>query len=64
MILIFLTRNFAIPELLATSFVLVVAIRFTAYYSEDLSKDVAKMLPFAILGLVVVNPTFFNYEDI
>ena len=64
MILIFLTRNFEIPELLATSFVLVVAIRFTAYYSEDLSKDVAKMLPFAVLGLVVVNPTFFNYEDI
>lgn len=64
MILIFLTRNFEIPELLATSFVLVVAIRFTAYYSEDLSKDVAKMLPFAVLGLVVVNPTFFNYDDI
>jgi hypothetical protein len=64
LILVFLTRNFEIPQLLATSFVLVVAIRFTAYYSEDLSKDVAKMLPFAVLGLVVVNPTFFNFEDI
>ena len=64
LILVFLTRNFAIPELLATSFVLVVAIRFTAYYSEDLSKDVAKMLPFAVLGLVVVNPTFFDVDDI
>jgi hypothetical protein len=64
LILVFLTRNFEISELLATSFVLVVAIRFCAYYSEDLSKDVAKMLPFAVLGLVVVNPTFFNFEDI
>ena len=64
LILVFLTRNFEIPQLLATSFVLVLAIRFTAYYSEDLSKDVAKMLPFAVLGLVVVNPSFFDLNDI
>lgn len=64
LILVFLTRNFEIPQLLATSFVLVLAIRFTAYYSEDLSKDVAKMLPFAVLGLVVVNPSFFDFNDI
>ena len=64
LILVFLTREYEIPQLLATSFVLVVAIRLTAYYSEDLSKDVAKMLPFAVLGLVLVNPSFFNFEEI
>ncbi|MBU0497320.1 MAG: hypothetical protein KKC68_01425, partial [Candidatus Thermoplasmatota archaeon] len=37
LILIFLTKNYEIPELLATSFALVVAIRLTAYYNEDLS---------------------------
>jgi hypothetical protein len=60
--LIFLTKNYPIDQLLATSFAIIVAIRITSYYTEDLSKDVAKMLPFALLGVFLVDPTYFTID--
>jgi hypothetical protein len=62
--MLFLTKNYTISAVISTSFGIVVAIRLTAYYSEDLSRDVAKMLPFALLGLVLVDPSYFRFEDI
>ena len=62
LMLIFLTENYTVPQLLSTSFAIIVAIRITAYYTEDLSKDVAKMLPFALLGVSLVDPTYFTIE--
>jgi hypothetical protein len=41
--------------LIATS--VVGAVRILAYWTEDLSKDVAKMLPFAVLGVYLVSST-------
>ena len=62
LMLIFLTKSYAIDALLSTSFAIILAIRITAYYTEDLSKDVAKMLPFALLGVFLVDPTSFTLE--
>jgi hypothetical protein len=62
LMLIFLTRTYSINQLLATAFAIIVAIRITSYYTEDLSKDVAKMLPFALLGIALVDPTYFTFE--
>lgn len=64
LMMLFLTRDYEILAVLSTSFAVIVAIRITAYYSRDLSKDVAKMLPFALLGLFLVNPTYFGFEEI
>jgi len=64
LILIFLTDNYTIDSVLYTSFALVIAIRITAYYTEDLSKDVAKMLPFAILGIFLVDSSYFSIETV
>ena len=58
--MLFITKNYSIPAVLSTSFGIIIAIRLTAYYNEDLSKDVAKMLPFALLGLVLVDPSYFG----
>lgn len=63
-ILIFLTNTIEISQVLYTAFVLVLAIRITAYYTEDLSKDVAKMLPFAILGIFLVDSSYFSIESV
>jgi len=62
LMLIFLTKTYPIDQLLATSFAIIIAIRITSYYTEDLSKDVAKMLPFALLGIFLVDPTYFTFE--
>ena len=60
LMLIFLTRDTQILTILYTSFILVVAIRITAYYTEDLSRDVAKMLPFAILAIFLIDSSYFS----
>lgn len=62
MLLLFLTRSIKVDMVLSTSFAIVLAIRITAYYNEDLSKDVAKMLPFALLGIFLVDPSYFNFD--
>ncbi len=63
LIFIFLTESDNIGSILTTAFAIIVAIRITAYYTEDLSKDVAKMLPFAILGIFLVDPEYFTIES-
>lgn len=62
LLLLFLTRHYEIVQVLATSFAIILAIRITSYYSEDLSKDVSKMLPFALLGVFLVDPSYFRFD--
>ena len=50
LMMLFITRSYEISALLSTSFAIIMAIRITAYYSEDLSKDVQKC--FHLLFLV------------
>jgi hypothetical protein len=64
LMILFITREYEFVSILSTSFAVVIAIRLTAYYNEDLSKDVAKMLPFALLGLYIADPSFFSYAEI
>ncbi|MDP6870997.1 MAG: EF-hand domain-containing protein [Candidatus Thalassarchaeaceae archaeon] len=51
--------------LIATS--VVGAVRILSYWTEDLSRDVAKMLPFAVLGVFLVDSTsvqWSQFEDL
>jgi len=64
MMLLFLAKDIRLDLVLSTSFAIVIAIRITSYYTEDLSRDVAKMLPFALLGIFLVSPSYFLWEDI
>ncbi len=43
---------------------LVVAIRIAAYYKEDLSRDLAKMVPFSLLGIFLVNTSIFTVDQL
>jgi len=63
MVLMFLTNDSDLGVILSTSFAVIMAIRVIAYYSGDLAKDVAKMLPFALLAIVLINPSTFVIED-
>jgi hypothetical protein len=62
-ILAFLSKQGDIQTLLLVSIALVGAIRIMSYYSEDLSKDLAKMLPFALLGVFLVDISYFSFSD-
>ncbi|MFH1400591.1 MAG: hypothetical protein ABIH41_03665 [Nanoarchaeota archaeon] len=60
LLLAFLARNQSIQSVLLLAMALVSAVRITAYYSEDLSRDLAKMLPFALLGVFLVDISYFS----
>ena len=64
LMLLFITKNLEIIDVLSTSFAIIAAIRIAAYYNEDLSKDVAKMLPFALLAVFLIDSSYFRFEDI
>ena len=64
LIFIFLTDSYEILDILYVAFAIIIAIRITAYYTEDLSKDVAKMLPFAILGVFLIDSSYFSMETV
>jgi len=65
--LIFLTENLTVNSLLIISVTIIGAIRMISYipnYGEDLAKDVAKLLPFTLLAVSILNPDFFDIQRI
>ena len=51
-------------NILLISAAIIGAVRMAAYYNEDLSKDLAKLIPFTLLGIAILNPTFFSFERV
>lgn len=65
--LILLTENLSIDNLLVIAAVIIASIRMTSYipnYGENLARDLAKLLPFTLLAISLLNPGFFNFERI
>ena len=62
--LILLTENYPINTLLILSATVIAAIRFTAYYRKKLSEDLAKLIPFTLLSVSLLNPSFFSIERV
>ena len=54
MFLAVMAPGYAVDRIVLVSMSVVTAIRVTAYYSESLSQDLAKMLPLALLGVFLV----------
>ena len=63
LILAFLSKEQSFTEILLMALATVSAIRVTSYYNEALSTDLAKILPFAVLGIFVVDTSFFSISD-
>ncbi|MEM4244802.1 MAG: hypothetical protein QXR60_01175 [Candidatus Nanoarchaeia archaeon] len=62
MLVAFLTKNPTTNSVLITSISLVAAIRIAAYYNRNLAEDLAKMLPFVLLGVFLVDASYFSLE--
>jgi len=63
LLLLFLSRGGNVQHTLLIAISLVGAVRICAYYTEELSRDVAKMLPFALLGVYIVDASYFNFAN-
>lgn len=56
----FLARDIPTGTVLLISITVITAIRVTAYYQEDLSKDLGKLLPFSLMAIYLTSPVFFS----
>ena len=63
LILTFLSKDRSFADTLVVALATVSAIRMTAYYNEDLSRDLAKILPFAVLAVFLIDASFFAIEE-
>jgi hypothetical protein len=59
-LLSFLAKNHTAETVLLISIAVVSAVRISSYYDEDLSRDLAKILPFALLGVFLVDFSYFS----
>lgn len=62
--LIFLTDGLELNTILIISAVIIAGTRMAAYYKEDLSKDIAKLLPFTLLGAALTQVNNFSSEKV
>ncbi len=63
LILAFLAKDRSFADTLLIALATVSAIRVTAYYDEDLSRDLAKILPFAVLAIFLIDASFFEISE-
>lgn len=52
-----------IADVLLVALATVGTIRIASYYNEDLSRDLAKILPFAVLGIFLIDASFFDISE-
>lgn len=57
----FLSKTKEVEDLLLIAMAVLTAVRVTSYYTEDLSRDIAKMLPFALLGIFLIDLRYFDF---
>lgn len=59
-LILLLSKGIGTATILLISAALVASVRVTSYVSEDLSKDLAKMLPFTLLAIAITTAGFFD----
>ncbi len=59
-LLALLAKNLPLDQLLLVCISFVTAIRIISYYSEDLARDLAKLVPLALLAVALIEPNFFS----
>ena len=57
----FLSKTKEVEDLLLIAMAVLMSVRVTSYYTEDLSRDIAKMLPFALLGIFLIDLRYFDF---
>lgn len=60
--LIMISKSLSVYEIFFVSIVIISSTRAIAYYNEELAKDIAKIIPLSLLGLFIIDPTYFSPE--
>ena len=62
--LILMSKDQSVQIIASISVAVVMVVRILAYTNERLAKEVAKVLPFALLTVILTNPTTFAESDL
>lgn len=62
--LILMSKDQSVQTIASISVAVVMVVRILAYTNERLAKDVSKVLPFALLTVILTNPTTFAESDL
>jgi len=62
-LLLVLAKDQPTTTILLISAAIIGGVRITAYYKEDLSRDMAKMFPFTLLSVAILSPGFFEVSS-
>ena len=60
--LFLLSKTQSTETILLMSMAIIATIRITSYFKEELSIEIAKIMPLALLALFVVDPSFFSLD--
>lgn len=63
LLLAFLSKNEGIETIMLVTAAIISSVRITAYINESLSSDLAKMLPFALLGIFLIDISYFSITN-
>jgi len=61
-LMLLLSKSHSPQAVILTSISIIAAARITSYYSEDLSQDVSKLIPFAVLGVFLSDISYFSLD--
>jgi len=64
LIILILSEGQTASNIIFISAAIVAAVRILSYYTEDLSKDLAKLFPFTILTIFLLTPNFFSLDRV
>lgn len=59
---LFLSESQSAEQILLITAAIIASTRIAAYVSENLSRDIAKIFPFTVLVLFLLDPNFFNLD--
>lgn len=62
--LLFLSEDIPVQTILLISAIIVGAVRMASYYKEELSKEIAKLIPFTLLAVSMTKAGFFDFQRI
>jgi len=65
--LILLSNNLEIQTILFLSVTIISAIRMTSYipkHGEEISSEIAKILPYTLLAVLILDPNFFDFSRV
>lgn len=62
--LLVLAKEQTMSNILIIGMAVVASIRITAYFNEELAKDLAKLFPFNLLAVFLATPNFFSVDSL